>query len=78
MATTEPFLEVWTVYRRPVDVPAAAFVVRVHEIGAGQVVATDRWWSAPRLAQARAWIPAGLVCIPREPSDDPAVVEVWL
>lgn len=75
----EPVLEVFTIFARPADVPAAAFVVRLFTVGAGgQVVATDRWWTATTLAMARAWVPFGLVCMPADPGDDPAVVESWL
>ena len=76
--STEPVLEVFTVYRRPADVPAAAFVVRVFHVGGGGLVATGEYWTAPRLVQARAWIPFGLVRMPRDPADDPTVVESWL
>lgn len=74
----EKSLVIWTVYEKPSDFPDS-FVVRRYWVTGGEVLHD----SAPRaitstLESARVLIPAGLVRMPRQPADDPAIVEVWL
>lgn len=72
-------LSVWVVYENPKDLPFVPFVVRE------QVVHADTLWINPQsygfhdLLEARAWLEQlGLTCIPRDPDDDPVIVESWV
>lgn len=67
----------WSVYARPADYPLG-FVARRFEIHPGYAVATLDARYGPDLEAVRAQLPPGLVCIPREPDDDPCIVETWL
>lgn len=67
----------FAIYERPRDYPAG-YVVRRWDYSAGQL---DPAWVAqytPTLLEARLVVPLGLARIPRSPSDDPCIREVWL
>jgi hypothetical protein len=71
-------LSIWTVYKRPSDYPAL-YVARRHESRSdGTAVATLEAVFADTLEAVRAKLPPGLVCIPRDPTDDPVIVESWI
>lgn len=66
-------LSVWTIYDHPSDFPDS-FVARAFTTGPTNeiILATD-------LEQLReAFDRAGLVCMARNPNDDPKIVETWL
>jgi hypothetical protein len=67
----------WTVYENPSDFPGK-FVVRRSMANAG-VLRMERaaWFVGDTLEDARASIPQHLHQQPREPDDDPPIVEVW-
>lgn len=70
-------LHQFVIYRNPADYPDKV-VVRRWSIGAAQVTPD----AAPltlvdTVEAARAALPPGLVCLGREPGDDPVIVEVW-
>lgn len=67
----------WTVYQRPRDYPAQ-FVARLWKIGPGTFQSTDEILLAETLAEIRAMLPPGLMCLQRLTDDDPCIVEVWL
>lgn len=71
-------LDIWTVYDHPSDMPDA-FVVRRHVATAEGSVPTGDALSSPSLAAIRrALANKGLTCIPRDPADEPHIVECWI
>lgn len=70
-------LELWTVYDRPADFPSSA-VARHWLVGPDGAASSDGLLIAPSLDLLRAMLPAGMVVIPRDERDDPAIVETWL
>jgi hypothetical protein len=72
-------LPIWVIYEKPLDFPNS-FVVR-RQWATTPITFDKDFILAPSLAQARAALCAkvpGLVCIQRDPSDDPCIVESWL
>jgi len=69
-------LNVWTVYNSPRDYPGL-FVARRSEARKGVVLHTHDVLIATTLEKLREQIPAGLHCMPRDPSDEPQIVECW-
>lgn len=63
----------FTIYARPSDHPGH-YVMRLFM----NDQPTRTAWLFDTLADARAAVPAGLHMIPRDPNDDPVIVEVWL
>jgi len=71
-------LSIWTVYDHPTDFPTE-FVARRHKVRPGsEPVATTDLVHGESLAAVRTQIPRGLTRLPRNPHDDPCIVEVWL
>lgn len=70
-------LSVWTVTENPSDHPGK-FVARRHVVGRGEVRPTDDHHIADTLAEVRDMLPAGLYPLPRQPGDDPVIVESWI
>jgi len=67
-------LGIWTVYARPRDYPAQ-FVARLFYLDQP----SDQVLLADTLAEIREQLAAwGLMCLPRQPGDEPHIVEVWL
>ena len=83
MTTTErqPTLAIWTVYDSPTDYPGKC-VARRYDIGGGREgpVASDSVIVMPDLEMIRHVMIAELhlTCLPREPGDDPRIVESWV
>jgi len=77
MAMPGDVLTMWSVYDHPSDYPDA-FVARKFEARGGITVATSDMFTAPTLNELRRLLPPGLVCFPRNPDDDPVIVETWL
>ena len=70
-------LAMWTVYDHPKDFPDK-FVARKWLV-ATEPVATDEHLVSDSLEWLRRrFEEMGLYCIPRNPGDDPNIVEVWL
>lgn len=65
-------LEIYTVYENPTDYPGK-FVVRKFVLDKP----TDWVKVADTLPEARATMPLGLFGMPRDPSDDPKIIETW-
>lgn len=66
-------LPIWTVYDSPRDLPGQ-FVARLFILDR----ATAKVIKAPTLEALRKLLPPGLTCLPRNPQDDPVIVETWL
>jgi hypothetical protein len=71
-------LETYTIYHDPTDYPGR-YVVRRFVVAAGHPIPdlTPIIVTTSRL-EARNAIPRGLTCFPRDPTDEPAIVETWL
>lgn len=69
-------LPMFAVYDSPRDHPGK-FVVRLFRT-IPDVYPTNFAEVFDTLEQARGFIPAGLVCLTRNPQDHPSVVETWL
>lgn len=73
-------LAMWVVFDRPRDYPDGA-VARRFEIDRGGPFATETVIMAPSIGALRALLgevaPTAIV-VPRDPSDEPQIVEVWL
>jgi hypothetical protein len=67
----------WVIYASPPDCSYPFVVVR-WVVSNGQMSAEATPFTAASLEDARAFIPAGLYNVGRQPEDDPAIVEVWL
>ena len=75
---SEPYWRMWTVYNHPEDMPCH-YVARLHKVGRTWVRPTDATIATNTLDEMReALIVLGLACFPRDPSDDPAIIETWL
>lgn len=71
-------LSIWTVFDHPKDFPDC-FVARRSIVGKDGVILLDEFLRASDLAELRAALMVGgLTCLTRDPSDDPAIIEVWL
>lgn len=71
-------LSLWTVYDRPSDFPNC-IVARRHEVtpdGHGPTGDLEFFTSLENVAERFA--AAGFVRLPRQPDDDPVIVETWL
>lgn len=69
-------LYMWVVYERPLDYPNS-YVARLWRTTTA-AVATQACFIAQTLEDVRRMLPLGLTQIPREPTDEPQIVEVWL
>lgn len=78
MGGEESGLAVWVIYDHPKDYPDF-YVVRKQIAGNGQVRPTGHYFLSNTLGPLRQIVEAmGLTCIPRDPSDDPVIVECWI
>lgn len=69
---------VWTVYERPRDYPQG-FVGHLFEIRAGGIThPSGNRVFGPTLESVRAQLPPGLHRMPRDPNDEPQIVESWI
>lgn len=69
-------LSIWTVYERPLD-HSQNFVAR-RWLATPQPAPTDDVLFADNLDSLRQKMPEGLVRMPRQPGDDPVIVETWM
>jgi hypothetical protein len=67
----------WTVYERPNDFPQG-YVARRWVIAGGKATPTQTAFTASTLDEIRRNFAPWFTCLPREPSDDPVIVETWL
>jgi len=70
-------MEAWTIFDRPADYPQH-YVLRRFVYHMGRVYATSTVFISYNLEQLRAAVPPGLMRFPRDPLDEPAIVETWL
>lgn len=67
----------WTIYDSPDDHPGL-FVLRAFDVNSGYPVPRRAVTVHVSLESARAALPPGLACFPRDDGDPPSVVETWL
>lgn len=70
-------LTLWVIYDRPPEHPHE-FVLRAQHVSRGTVSISDECRAASTVDELRALLPPGLVCIGRQPSDHPTILEVWI
>jgi len=72
-------LTMWTVFDHPKDFPTG-YMARCFETGGGgpEPVATDYAITGSLDLISQSMETCGLVCMARDPSDDPVIVETWL
>jgi hypothetical protein len=71
-------LTMWTVYAKPKDYPNG-FVARLFEVTGPEPKATHYTLKSLNLEPIQEKLTrAGLVCLTRDPSDEPQIVECWL
>lgn len=71
-------LSMWTIYDRPADYPDS-FVARRWEAVDGEAVSTNVIMRSDSLEWLREqMMDMGLVCLSRNDSDEPQVVETWI
>ena len=77
----EEMLSVYTIYDHPKDHPTK-FVLRKSLAGSvdgkATVQHTNEYVCCDPLEEARRYVPPGLYCMPRQPEDDPVIIESWL
>lgn len=70
-------LIIWVIYYGARNHPPHKWVVRAQDAGKGGVRPHELFFECNSLEEARAKVPAGLYCQPRQPGDDPVIVECW-
>jgi len=76
--TQESELAIWTVYNSPVDFPGM-YVARKFLTEAGRSVPTKEIMVGGTLDQLQRELESrGLTMLPRDASDEPHIVEIWL
>jgi hypothetical protein len=71
-------LTVWVIYYGASNHPRGVWVVRPQDVVGGRIRPHEVFHECRTLIEARAKIPPGLYRMPRDPSDDPVIVESWL
>lgn len=66
-------LPIWVVYDNPTDLPGS-FVARKWLLDQP----TTEIHQAKTLEDVRGKLPKGLIRLPRNPNDDPKIVELWV
>jgi hypothetical protein len=66
----------YTIYDHPRDYPEKFVVRRCVVMATGEIEHLDGY-ACDTLEQARALVPPGLFCQPRQTEDDPVIVETW-
>ncbi len=69
--------QMWTVFKNPKDFPGK-YVARRFEVTRVGAKATNEIVVAAGLGAVRLALPPGLVRLKRDPSDDKAIIEVWI
>jgi hypothetical protein len=67
-------LAIWTIFDHPKDYPEG-FIARMFEVGEGP---TDQSVTGDLAFIRQVFEDVGLTCIPRDPNDEPQIVESWL
>jgi hypothetical protein len=71
----QPALTMWVVYDRPSDFPTEA-IARRFDMQTQRP--TEDTLRAPSLEALRGQLPSNATVLPRQPGDDPVIVECWL
>lgn len=75
---TRDVLSIWTITKNPRDAPGM-FVARRHVIEGGGSHPTTEAYTSDDIEPLRAMFrERGLALIPRDPKDDPVIVESWI
>lgn len=78
IAPADNVLAIWTIYDSPSDMPGK-FVARKFLIEGGpEPTRTASVIIGDTADEVRGALPCGLTCLPRDPQDEPHIVESWL
>lgn len=69
-------IDFFVIYDSPRDFPGR-FVTRRWSVTKGQKSTAHEATDHATLDEARQAVPQGLKCLPRQPEDEPQVVEAW-
>ena len=67
----------WTIYNKPIDYPDNV-IVRKFAIVDGSIYMTGEMYICNSVDEARSMVPKDRVCIPRDPVDEPQIIETWI
>lgn len=70
-------LVLWVIYERPRDFPDG-YVLRAQFAGRDGVTVSPIAWYAKAPEELRSILPGDAVALGRDPSDDKAILEVWM
>jgi hypothetical protein len=68
----------WTLYMRPPDYPDHFVVLQWWVTAEGGLRTRSTAVVCNTLEEARAQVPPGTICMPRDEDDDPTVIETWI
>jgi hypothetical protein len=71
-------LSMWVIYDHPTDAPAHVVLRRWEFVDDPPYLQPRECSMHPTIEAARAYVPLGLVRFPRDPNDDPKIVESYL
>lgn len=75
----DPLLTVWVIYYGASNHPPGKWVLRPQDaMRDGTIRPHEVFHECNSLAEARAMVPEGCVCLQRMPEDDPVIVETWI
>jgi hypothetical protein len=74
---TSAALDIWTVYEHPRDYPQG-YVMRRWSVTDDGPVMTPQVVYTATLEDMRRYVPMGLIRLPRQPGDDPCILETWI
>lgn len=70
-------LTIWVIYRSPRDFPGK-WVLRGQDASGGVVTPHAKCRVGDSLEAVRNCLPPGLICLGRQPGDDPVIFETWI
>lgn len=79
MMLSEAVIRQYTIYARPQDFPGIPFVVRRWSLCPNAELVLDGFVEfCNSLEAAREFVPLGMICVGRDPTDPPTIVECWI
>jgi hypothetical protein len=77
MCRAADLLSMWTICERPTDFPTG-YTARCHVVGNGVFGHTQECICGDLEMLREVLDSAGLICMPRDPSDEAQIVETWV
>jgi hypothetical protein len=70
-------LEMYVIYHQPKDIPSP-YVLRKWNLGDEGLKTEGEFATGETLDEIRSLLPNYLIKLPRDPNDDPVIVETWI